>query len=279
MPPKTPNQDAEVQAIQDAQKASRAALRRARGHKLYEEDIFGEDTDLPQIHWSVPWADLMMTMFVLFTVLFVYASAKMDFLQAFRGHVEFENVDRVSQVGGKPGDVPVYDKHIPGLLPDIGPQEIEESVSAAVAETGLTDVTVEQVGDTVRISMHGPMLFDAFDAEVKPGGYRFLSAVSQIAAKARYDVHVHGHTDSTPVHTPQFDTNWELSTARALSVAKILIANGRIDPAQVSVTGHSMYKPRTPNLTPEGKARNRRVEIELKRPEAPQTMDYKGEEQ
>lgn len=247
----------------------RRALKRALSAKIYEEDIFADDTDIPNIHWSVPWADLMMTMFVLFTVLFVYASAKMDYLQAFRGHVEFESVDNLSEVGGKPGEVPVYDKHVPGLLPDIGPQQLYESSRAAVTDSGVKDVTVELDGDTVRISMHGPMLFDRFEAEVKPGGYKFLETVAGIVAKARYDVHVHGHTDNTPVHTPRYDTNWELSTARAANVAKLLLAGGRLDPAQISVTGHAMYKPRTPNLTPEGKLRNRRVEIELKRPDAP----------
>ncbi|MCK9240848.1 OmpA family protein [Desulfocurvus sp.] len=272
------------QSAQDAAPAPPGPVRdeatvRARRIKLYEEDIFGGDTDVPEVHWSVPWADLMMTMFVLFTVLFVYASAKMDYLQAFRGHVEFENVDRVSEVGARRGEVPVYDRHVPGLLPETGPQKLFESVSAAVTESALTDVHVEWEGDTVRISMHGPMLFDRFDARVRPEGLRFLSTVSAIAAKARYDVHVHGHTDNTPVHTPEYPTNWELSTARAQSVARVLMDTGRVDPARITVSGHAMYKPRTPNLTPESRLRNRRVEIELKRPEAPATIDYKGEGQ
>ena len=255
------------------------AVARARRIKLYEEDIFGGDTDVPVVHWSVPWADLMMTMFVLFTVLFVYASAKMDYLQAFRGHVEFESVDQVSEVGTRRGEVPVYDKHVPGLLPETGPQTLFESVSAAVTESALTDVHVELEDDTVRISMHGPMLFERFDARVQPEGLRFLATVSAIAAKARYDVHVHGHTDNTPVHTPEFETNWELSTARALNVARVLMDAGRVDPAQITVSGHAMYKPRTPNITPESRLRNRRVEIELKRPTAPAAIDYKGEGQ
>jgi chemotaxis protein MotB len=203
----------------------------------------------------------------------------MDYLQAFRGHVEFENVDRISEVGARKGEVPVYDRHVPGLLPETGPQKLFESVSAAVTESALTDVHVELDGDTVRISMHGPMLFDRFDARVQPEGLRFLAAVAAIAAKASYDVHVHGHTDNTPVHTPEYPTNWDLSVARALNVARVSMDAGHVDPGRITVSGHSMYKPRTPNLTPESRLRNRRVEIELKRPEAPAPIDYKGEGQ
>lgn len=225
--------------------------------------------DMPRFHWSVPWSDLMMTMFVLFTVLFVYASSKMDYLQAFRGSVEFENVEQVSEVGTRSGDVETYNRHVPGILPDVGPQQLYEMMSAAVDDAGLQDVSVELEGDTIRISMHGPMLFDRFSADLNPQSEAFLATVAGIVAKASYNVTIHGHTDSTPVHTPQFDTNWELSTQRAVNVAKRLLALGRVNPRQITAAGHAMYKPRTPNMTAEGKLRNRRVEIELTRPEAP----------
>ena len=158
----------------------------------------------------------------------------------------------------------------------MGPRELSETISAAVAESGLTDVNVELEGDTIRISMHGPMLFDRFKADLNPGGIQFLNAVARIVAKARYDVVIHGHTDSTPVHTPEFDTNWELSTQRAVNVAKRLIASNRVNPAQITVAGHSMFKPRAPNMSPEGKLRNRRVEIELKRPQVPEPDNPQG---
>ncbi|BBD06859.1 OmpA/MotB family protein [Desulfovibrio ferrophilus] len=243
------------------------------------EDLSQHD-DMPKFHWSVPWSDLMMTMFVLFTVLFVYASAKVDYLKAFRGHVEFENVEQVSEVGTRAGEVTAYEKHIPGILPDVGPHQLYEMMSAAVTESGLKDVTMELEGDTIRISMHGPMLFDRFSADLNPEADPFLRTVAGIVAKARYNVTIHGHTDTTPVHTPQFDTNWELSTKRAVNVARRLLATARINPGQITAAGHSMYKPRVPNLSPDGKLRNRRVEIELKRPEAPlppQTSPTQGD--
>ncbi|MBU1002123.1 MAG: OmpA family protein [Proteobacteria bacterium] len=238
------------------------------GARPWMEDLTPRD-DMPTFHWSVPWSDLMMTMFVLFTVLFVYASAKVDYMKAFRGHVEFENVEQISEVGTREGDVAAYEKHVPGILPDVGPQQLYEMVSAAVTETGLQDVTMEMEDGTIRISMHGPMLFDRFSATLNPGADAFLTTVAGVIAKARYNVTIHGHTDSTPVHTPEFNTNWELSTQRAVNVAQRLLATARIDPGQITVAGHSMYKPRTPNLSPDGRLRNRRVEIELTRPDSP----------
>ena len=233
-----------------------------------------ENPEVPTVHWSVTWADLMMTMFILFTVLFVYASAKRDFLQAFRGHVRHEPLQEASStVGSQRGPVAVYDMPTPGALPDVGPKQLFEMTQAAVKNQGGKDVTVELEGDTVRISLHGPMLFKRTSAQVSPEAIVLLRTVARIVAKARYEVQVHGHTDNFPVATPDYPTNWELSTARAVNVARVLIEDAGIDPALVSATGHSMYKPRAPNLTAENKAENRRVEILLTRPPNPETTE------
>ena len=237
------------------------------------EDLL-ETSEVPASHWSVTWADLMMTMFILFTVLFVYASAKRDFLQAFRGHVRHEPLQEASTVvGSQRGPVAVYDMPTPGALPDVGPQQLFEMTNAAVKNTGGRDVTVELEGDNVRISLHGPMLFSRTSAEVGPEALPLLHTVARIMAKARYEVQVHGHTDNFPVATPAYPTNWELSAARAVNVARVLIEDAGLDPALVSATGHSMYRPRTPNVTAENKAENRRVEILLTRPPSPEPKE------
>lgn len=233
------------------------------------ERAFAPTDDMPQFHWSIPWADLMMTMFIVFTVLFVYASAKRDFLLAFRGHVEHENVQDVDELGRHEGEVPVYSFPKTGIHPSPGPHQLFERCKAIVGESGIQNVSIEMEGDVIRLSMHGPMLFDRTDAVIKPEGRRFLDMVSGIIAKAKYNVHVHGHTDNYPVHTPKYPTNWELSTARATQVARYLTERRGVAPEQVTISGHSMFKPAAPNLSGEGKARNRRVEIELSRPDQP----------
>jgi chemotaxis protein MotB len=87
-----------------------------------------------------------------------------------------------------------------------------------------------------------------------------------IAHKGGYEVRVLGHTDNTPIHNTQFPSNWELSAARAVDVAKFLIENG-VRPERVSIQGYSEYRPVYANTTPENRQANRRVEISLIREE------------
>jgi chemotaxis protein MotB len=243
----------------------------ARISYLSERALLEDGMEMPSLHWSVPWSDLMMTMFILFTVLFVYASAKRDFLEAFRGHVAHEQTRETNDVGRRQGPVSVYDLPAPGQLPSIGPQQLFEMAKASIDETGIKDVQIEMAGDRVLISMHGPALFDRLEAELKPEAMMFLDAISDIIKKARYLVNVHGHTDNFPVSTANFSTNWELSTQRAVNVVRYLVEERGAPPAIFTASGHSMFKPAAPNLSDEGKDRNRRVEIEFKRPEIPET--------
>lgn len=258
--------DREIEELQ-RQKLEASASISYRSRRAFLED----GSDMPSLHWSVPWSDLMMTMFILFTVLFVYASAKRDFLEAFRGHVAHEQTRDTGDVGRQQGPVSVYDLPAPGHLPSIGPQQLFEMAKASIDETGVKDVQVEMAGDRVLISMHGPALFDRLDAKLKPEALLFLDAISDIIKKARYLVIVHGHTDNFPASTANFSTNWELSSQRAVNVVRYLVEERGAPPAMFTASGHSMYKPAAPNLSEEGKARNRRVEIEFKRPDIPET--------
>lgn len=76
---------------------------------------------------------------------------------------------------------------------------------------------------------------------------------------------VAGHTDDVPISTTRFRSNWDLSAARAVSVAHELMRNGGLDPARMAVTGHADTRPRATNDTHENRARNRRVEITVVR--------------
>ena len=72
---------------------------------------------------------------------------------------------------------------------------------------------------------------------------------------------VDGHTDNVPIHTAQFPSNWELSTARAIAVARFFLDGGGMQPKRVGVAGYGEYRPLATNDTPAGRARNRRVEL------------------
>ena len=91
-----------------------------------------------------------------------------------------------------------------------------------------------------------------------------LAVVDRIAATLQplgYSLRVEGHTDNTPIHTAQFPSNWELSTARATFVLQYLISNGNVPPQRLSAVGYGEYRPVASNSTPEGRGANRRVDL------------------
>jgi chemotaxis protein MotB len=74
---------------------------------------------------------------------------------------------------------------------------------------------------------------------------------------------VEGHTDNVPIHTVQFASNWELSSARASSIGRLLLKYPNIRPENLSVAGYAEFHPAASNDTSEGRARNRRVDLVL----------------
>src|SRR5207253_5431869 len=91
-----------------------------------------------------------------------------------------------------------------------------------------------------------------------------LAVIDQIASTLRplgYNLRVEGHTDNIPIHTAQFPSNWELSTARSTFLLEYLISNAGIPPQRLSAVGYGRYRPVAPNESPEGRAANRRVDL------------------
>jgi chemotaxis protein MotB len=118
----------------------------------------------------------------------------------------------------------------------------------------------------VVLQLHNDVLFDTGETEVRPAGKQ---ALAEVAATLRTmnakRFQVAGHTDTQPITTDkkkEFPTNWELSTARAISVVKLLVSQG-VDPGTISAAGYGPYDPVASNGTPDGMAKNRRIEITL----------------
>ncbi|HHE39462.1 MAG TPA: hypothetical protein ENL20_12980, partial [Candidatus Cloacimonetes bacterium] len=84
-----------------------------------------------------------------------------------------------------------------------------------------------------------------------------------IVGEPTWQIRIEGHTDNIPIFTKQFASNWDLSTARALSVVKFFIDNNHFLPDQLQAMGYGEFKPLVPNNTPEHRKKNRRVEIKL----------------
>ena len=105
------------------------------------------------------------------------------------------------------------------------------------------------------------VLFDPGRADLQPGGVQILDLVADALTTIPNDIAIEGHTDSKPISTSQFPSNWELSTARATSVLRYLIDAHHLDPTRLSASGYSDTRPIDDNSTVAGEARNRRVEI------------------
>jgi chemotaxis protein MotB len=116
------------------------------------------------------------------------------------------------------------------------------------------------------LQLHNDVLFDTGEADVKPAGKQSLAEVAgalRTVGGKRFQVA--GHTDNEPITPPtkkRFPTNWELSTARAIAVVKMLTADG-VDPSALSAAGYGPYDPVASNANPDGQAKNRRIEITL----------------
>ncbi len=123
-------------------------------------------------------------------------------------------------------------------------------------------LTVERTAEGAVIRVSDALLFETGKADLQPQALPFLDTLSALLRNVPYLINVDGHTDSIPIRTLRYESNWHLSTARALAVAYYLIQHGVPEP-QVAIRGFGPQRPIAPNSTPEGRARNRRVEVVL----------------
>ena len=121
-------------------------------------------------------------------------------------------------------------------------------------------VKVSQSVHGIAIEINASVLFASGQAIIEPGSMKALRAVGGVLAKVPNDIQVEGFTDNTPINTVAFPSNWELSTARASSVVRLLAESGAPTDRLVAV-GYGEFRPVDTNSTPEGRARNRRVTI------------------
>ena len=141
-------------------------------------------------------------------------------------------------------------------------EELKDALHDEIAQ-GLVTVETEEAKIIVRIQEKGS--FSSGSASLDPGFLEVMARIGQAVAKSPGRVIVAGHTDDVPISTARFRSNWELSSARAVTVVHALLKNHEIDPRRVLVEGHADSSPLAPNDTPENRAMNRRVELILER--------------
>jgi chemotaxis protein MotB len=141
---------------------------------------------------------------------------------------------------------------------------LRKRIADALVNFKSDELTVTQKDGKVYVSLSEKLLFKSGSAEVDPKG---KEAIGQLATvlKANSDIGVlvEGHTDSIPIASGRFKDNWELSTARATSIVRLLTVDHKLQPQSVTAAGRGEFVPVASNRDADGRARNRRTEIIL----------------
>ena len=234
--------------------------------------------------WLVSYADFITLLFAFFVVLF--ASSQSDkkkqvqmasaMQTAFDHNGIFEpHSDHPPIIEGlAPTAAPPAAIQLP--LPVANPTEpivtqhrIEAMLQQQVAAHRIpaASVTLHTTPEGLVISLHEAGFFASGSADIRESSLAMLTTL--VHSLPPEPMRIEGHTDNVPIHTAQFATNWELSTARASAIARLLLQQNSVDPAQLSAAGYAEFHPIATNSTEAGRAQNRRVDIILLRHPAP----------
>ena len=151
-------------------------------------------------------------------------------------------------------------------------EAMAEKIAEMMNEAPALMETVEMnyTSQYVQLTIQGAILFDSAQVNIKDEAVPVLSKVGQILETfAGGTIEVEGHTDNMPMAGTKYSNNDELSSGRALSVFNFFTENTTLDPVNIKHAGRGEWMPIADNATPEGRARNRRVEIRIYNPLSP----------
>lgn len=214
--------------------------------------------------WAIPYADFLTLLLCLFIALFAMAQAgkqaALEYAQAFARAFGMKLVPFQEALPEQILPEPALKKAEPTekgrkILKQL--EELQEMLKRMGLE-GEFKIAFEATG--IRFILQEKLLFEAGSAEIKPQMRPILDKLYEILKDLPNPVEVEGHTDSIPISTEKYPSNWELSTARAGAVVRYFIAKG-INPERLKASGYADTRPIASNATPEGRAQNRRVEI------------------
>ena|SRR5579863_7322974 len=217
--------------------------------------------------WLVSYADFITLLFAFFVVLYAFAKAdqnkQADVSQAIDG--AFRSMGIFSSERAKtavsPKVVMTEDIQSPERVRDDlehMQRELQQKLAIQVAHRS---VAIAMSREGLVISLREAGFFDSGSATPHPATLDTLKQIATSVGETPYDVRVEGHTDNIPIHNDAFDSNWELSSARATRIARMMLSLGAVSPERLSAAGYAEFHPAESNATPEGRAKNRRVDL------------------
>jgi chemotaxis protein MotB len=139
---------------------------------------------------------------------------------------------------------------------------IQHDLSLALAkQISSKTIALEMGRDGLVISLREAGFFDSGSATPKAEAMPTLRTIANRLGATPYDLRIEGHTDNVPIHNAEFDSNWELSSARATRLARLLLEMKAIPPDRLSAAGYAEFHPVASNETAAGRAENRRVDL------------------
>ncbi len=231
---------------------------------------FDDDHDNHE-RWLVSYADFITLLFAFFVVMYAISSVNEHKYRILS--------EALGDAFGKPSGPPVvHSEPAPGIVP-VKPLLQERAANAALRRekehmTGIArsilkalaplvsqgKVRVTQTARGVSVEINASVLFAPGDAKLNQESVQALTAVAQVLKDDKHNLRIEGHTDNIPIANAMFPSNWELSAVRASSVVRLFMENG-IAEKRMTAVGHGSNQPLMPNDTPEGRQRNRRVQL------------------
>jgi len=148
----------------------------------------------------------------------------------------------------------------PASVPDM--EQIQKDLQSSLArEISARTVSVTATREGIVVSLRELGFFDSGSPALQPDAISTLGNFVKVAGPLQARIRIEGHTDNVPIHNARFDSNWELSTARATEITKLFITKYSMAPRRLSASGYGEYYPVASNDTPQGRATNRRVDL------------------
>jgi len=207
--------------------------------------------------WMVSYADFVTLLFCFFTAM--YAISNVDAGKLGKFVESMREAFNASDSGGRAFSV-IEDVRIVAPV-DTEVESVVRDELASMVSGSKGGIEIRRDGRGVVISVKDRFLFESGQAKLIEDARPLVDSIASAIQHFHNMVRIEGHTDNVPIGNSQFPSNWELSSQRAINIAKYFIDRHKINPGRISTTGYAEFRPVSPNDTADGRTKNRRVDI------------------